>query len=58
MIDDPYAALSQHLHGDGDAPQSAPACAIPGCTNRPAIRLDGRCLCRSCYAAHDFGEEA
>lgn len=42
-----------------DATPTAPdACATPGCANRPVIRLDDRCLCRGCYAAHDFGEEA
>lgn len=39
-------------------PQPAPACATLGCTNRPAIRLDDRCLCRGCYATHDFGDDA
>lgn len=58
--DDPYAALSQHLHGDGDddAPQAADACATPGCTNPPVIRLDDRRLCLDCYATHDFGDDA
>lgn len=55
---DPYAALSQHLHGDGDAPRAAPACATPGCTNPPVIRLDDRHLCPRCYATHDFGDNA
>lgn len=27
LLDDPYDALSQHLHGDGDAPQAITACA-------------------------------
>ena len=58
LLGDPYAALSQHMHGDGDAPQAAPACATPGCTNPPVIRLDERRLCRGCYAAHDFGDDA
>lgn len=58
-LDDPYAALSQHLHGDGDTqPQAAPTCATPDCTNRPVIRLDDRHLCRDCYATHDFGDNA
>ena len=48
---DPYAALPQHLHGDGDAPQAPPTCATPGCTNPPVIRLDDRRLCRGCYTA-------
>ena len=57
-LDDPYAALSQHLHGDGDgdAIRAANACATSGCTNPPVIRLDDRCLCRGCYATHDFGD--
>ena len=54
-LDDPYAALSQHLHGDGGAPDG---CATPGCTNRPLIRLDDRRLCLDCYATHDFGDNA
>lgn len=57
--DEPYAALSQHLHGDGETPpQAATACATPGCTNRPAVRLDDRRLCGACYTAHDFGDNA
>ena len=57
-LDDPYAALSQHLHGDGTAPRAADACATPGCTNPPVIRLDDRRLCRDCYATHNFGDDA
>lgn len=37
-------------------PQAADACATPGCTNRPVIRLDGQGLCWDCYATHDFGD--
>ena len=51
---DPYAALSQHLHGDGETP----ACATPGCTSPPVIRFNRRYLCRDCYATHDFGDDA
>lgn len=88
VLDDPYAALLQHLHGDGDTPTSPDAtgkevmpdastrpiqqpdtsprltagahhaCATPGCTNPPVIRLDDRRLCRGCYATHDFGDDA
>lgn len=39
-------------------PQTTPACATPGCTNRPVIRLDDRRLCRDCYATHEFGDDA
>lgn len=35
-----------------------PVCATPGCTNLPAIWLDGQGLCRGCYATHDFGDNA
>ena len=59
LLDDPYAALSQHLNGDGDAPPRAAAtCATPGCTNPPVIWLDDRHLCRGCYATHEFGDDA
>ena len=39
----PYAALTQHLHGDGDK------CAAQGCSGRPVIRLSRWRLCRDCY---------
>jgi len=55
---DPYAALSQHLHGDGDAPQAADTCSTPGCPHPSVIRLNDRRLCRNCYAIHDFGDNA
>lgn len=58
LLDDPYAALSQHLHGDGGDPTTAPTCATPGCTNPPVIRLDDLRLCRGCYANHVFGDDA
>ena len=34
------------------------ACATPGCTNLPAIWLDGQGLCWDCYATHNFGDDA
>ena len=58
LLGDPYAALNQHLHGDGDAPQPTTTCATPGCTNPAVIRLDDRHLCRDCYATHDLGDDA
>lgn len=44
LLDDPYAALTQHLHGDGDK------CESEGCPGKPVIRFDRWRLCRDCYA--------
>ena len=52
LLDDPYAALSQHLHGDGDAPWSASTCDMPDCTGPRQILLMEpamRCICRRCW---------
>ena len=53
LLDDPYDALSQHLHGDGDSPaQAVPACATPGCTRpRQVLLMEPamRCICRRCW---------
>lgn len=32
--------------------------AFRSCTNRPVIRLNDSHLCRDCYAAYDFGDDA
>lgn len=53
-LDDPYAALSQQMHGDGDASQTAPACATPGCANPPVIRFNRWHLCRDYYGKLEF----
>lgn len=53
---DPYAALSQHLHGDGGAPNRI--CATYECEERPVARYErggvGSYYCADCAAALDF----
>ena len=56
LLDDPYAALSQNLHGDGDAPNRV--CATYECEERPVARYErggvGSYYCADCAAALDF----
>lgn len=47
-LDDPYAALNQHPHGDRDK------CEAAGCHGKSVIRFGCVRLCRDCYAKLDL----
>lgn len=55
-LGDPYAALNQHLHGDGDVPNRV--CATYDCDERPVARYErggiGSYYCADCAEALDF----
>ena len=47
LLDDPYAALNQHLHGDhGDEDK----CDSTGCSGKAVVRLSYVHLCDDCYS--------
>ena len=61
LLDDPYAALSQHLHGDGDGPTAATGKEVmPDASTRPIQQPDTSprltAGAQPVCATHDFGD--